>query len=102
MEKRRKHRNDLANVKQIPSILPDYIPLDGMVSHDSVPRDLEYTLLTVYLLKGIHAMGPQLGPILDLKINDFILGDKKNYALLTPHKYLTKTMGKKLKIVPQP
>jgi hypothetical protein len=26
-EKRRKHRDDLANVKQIPSVLPDYIRL---------------------------------------------------------------------------
>jgi hypothetical protein len=66
------------------------------------PRYFEYTLITAYLPKGIHAVGPQLGLIPDLKINDFNLGDRKNYALLAPHKYLTKTMGKKLKIVPQP
>jgi hypothetical protein len=30
-EKRSKHRDDLANTKQIPSVLPDYIPpLTGM------------------------------------------------------------------------
>jgi hypothetical protein len=36
-EKRRKHRDDLANVKQIPSVLPDYIPpLAGMVNRMTV------------------------------------------------------------------
>jgi hypothetical protein len=41
-EKRRKHQDDLANAKQIPSVLPDYIlPLAGPVSHDNVPRDFE-------------------------------------------------------------
>jgi hypothetical protein len=54
-EKRSKHRDDLANVKQIPSVLPDYIPpLAGMISCDSIPCDFEYTLITVYLPKGIH------------------------------------------------
>jgi hypothetical protein len=102
-EKRSKHRDDLANAKLIPSILPDYIPpLAGTVSHDSVPRDFDYTLITAYLPKGIHAVGPQLGQILMLKISDFNLGDRKNYGMLAPHKYLTKTMGKKSKIVPQP
>jgi hypothetical protein len=39
-EKRRKHRDDLENAKIIPSISPDYIlPLAGMVSRDSVPRE---------------------------------------------------------------
>jgi hypothetical protein len=39
-EKRTKHRDDLENVKLISTILPNYIPpLDGTVSHDSVPRD---------------------------------------------------------------
>jgi hypothetical protein len=37
-----------------------------------------------------------------LKINDFNLGDCKNYGMLAPHKYLTKTTGKKSKIIPQP
>jgi hypothetical protein len=102
-EKRSKHHDDLANAKLIPSVLPDYIPpLAGTVSRDSIPRDFDYTLITAYLPKGIHTVGPQLGQILMLKISDFNLGDRKNYGMLAPHKYLTKTMGKKPKIVPQP
>jgi hypothetical protein len=92
----------LANVKLIPSVLPDYSPaLSSTVSHDNHLRDFDYTLITAYLLKGIHAVGPQLGQILTLKISDFNLGDCNNYGMLTPHKYLTKTMGKKLNIIPQ-
>jgi hypothetical protein len=54
-KERTKHKDDLANVMLIPSILPDYIlPLASMVSHDSVPRDFEYTMATAYLLKGIQ------------------------------------------------
>jgi hypothetical protein len=69
-------RNDLANVKQISSGLPDYIlPLAGVVNRDSVPRDFKYTLITAYLPKGIRTVGPQLGLIPALKINDFNLGD---------------------------
>jgi hypothetical protein len=61
-EKRSKHCDDLVNAKLIPSILPDYIlPLAGAVSHDSVPRDFDYTLITAYLPKGICAVGLQLG-----------------------------------------
>jgi hypothetical protein len=102
-EKRSKHRDDLANAKQIPSVLPDYIPpLAGAVSRDSVPCDFEYTLITAYLPKGIRAVRPQLGLIPDLKISDFNLGDRKNYAMLAPHRYLMKMTGKKPKIVPQP
>jgi hypothetical protein len=57
-EKRRKHRDDLENAKLIPSILPNYIPpLAGTVSRDSVLRDFDYTLITTYLPKGIHAVG---------------------------------------------
>jgi hypothetical protein len=37
-----------------------------------------------------------------LKISDFNLGDCKNYGMLAPHKYLTKTTGKKSKIIPHP
>jgi hypothetical protein len=101
-EKQSKHRDDLENVKLIPSILPNYIPpLAGVVSRDSVPRDFDYTLITAYLPKGIRAVGLQLGQIMTLKISDFNLGDHKNYGMLAPHKYLTKTMGKKSKIIPQ-
>jgi hypothetical protein len=36
-EKQSKHRDDLANVKQISSVLPDYIPpLAGMVNHENI------------------------------------------------------------------
>jgi hypothetical protein len=93
-EKRTKNRDELANVKLIPSIMSDYIPpLAGAVSHDSVLRDFDYTVITAYLPKGIRAIGLQLERILTLKISDFNLGDHKNYGILTPHKYLTKIVG---------
>jgi hypothetical protein len=93
----------LANENLILSILPNYIPpLDGVVSRDSVPRDFNYTLITACLPKGIHVVGPQLEQILTLKISDFNLGDRKNYGILAPYKYLTKTTGKKSKIIPHP
>jgi hypothetical protein len=48
-EKRTKHRDDLVNANLIPSIFPNYIlPLAGTVSHESVPREFDYTLITVY------------------------------------------------------
>jgi hypothetical protein len=34
-----------------------------------------------------------------LNISDFNLGDRKNYGMLTPHKYLTKKTGKKSNII---
>jgi hypothetical protein len=99
--KRSKHHNDLENVKLIPSILPDYIPpMVGMVIRDSVLRDFDYTLIATYLPKGICVVGLQLGQIMTLNINEFNLGDCKNYGMLTPHKYLTKKTGKKSKIIP--
>jgi hypothetical protein len=102
-KKRTKHRDDLANVKLFPSILPNYIPpLAGVVSRDNVPRDLNYTVITAYLQKGIHVVKPQLERIPTLKISDYNLGDCKSYGMLAPHKYLTKTKGKKTKIIPQP
>jgi len=55
----------------------------------------------MYLPKGIRIVGSQLGLIPSLKISDFNLGDRKNYVMLTPHRYLMKTTGKKKKIVPQ-
>jgi hypothetical protein len=58
-EKRTKHRDDLKNVKLIPSILPDYIPpLASVVSRDSVLRDFNYTVITAYLSKGIKIIRP--------------------------------------------
>jgi hypothetical protein len=80
-EKQTKHRDDLANVKLIPSILPDYIPpLVGVVSRDSVPRDFDYTVIIAYLPKGIRTVIPQLDRILTLKISDYKLGAAKNIA----------------------
>jgi hypothetical protein len=56
-EKRTKHRDDLANAKLIPTILPTYIPpLSGALNQDSVPKDFEYTLVTLYLPRGIHVV----------------------------------------------
>jgi hypothetical protein len=102
-KKRTKHRDDLENAKLIPSILPDYIPpLADTVNHDSVPRDFDYTLVTAYLPKGIHTGKPQPDKIMTLKINDFNLGDHKNFNMLSPHRYLTRTKGKKSRIIPQP
>jgi hypothetical protein len=101
-KKRTKHRDDLVNAKLLPSILPDYIPpLVGVVSRDSVPRDFDYTVITAYLPKGIRTVRPQLERIPTLKISDYNLGDRKSYGMLTPHKYLTKMKGKKMKIIPQ-
>jgi hypothetical protein len=61
-EKRSKHRDDMDNAKQIPSILPNYIPpLVDAVNHDNIPRDYEYILITAYIPKGIHVEGSQLG-----------------------------------------
>jgi hypothetical protein len=54
-EQRSKHHDDLDNEKKILSILPDYIPpLAGVINHENIPRDYEYTLITMYIPKGIH------------------------------------------------
>jgi hypothetical protein len=59
-EKRTKHRDDLDNVKLIPTIFPDYIsPHATTISHDSLPRYFEYTMVTAYLPKGIRAVRAQ-------------------------------------------
>jgi hypothetical protein len=98
--KQRKHHDDLANVKQISSVLPKYIlPLAGTMNHDSIPRDFEYTLITAYIQKWIRIDGPQLGHMLSLKNNDFNLRDKKNYVMLAPHRYLMRMTGKNSCIV---
>ena len=91
------------NSKLIPSILPDYIPpIVGVVSHENVSRDFEYIVITWYLSKGICIARLQLQRIPTLKIIDYNLGKRKNYGTLAPYKYLTKTKGNKLKIIPQP
>jgi hypothetical protein len=99
-EKRTKHRDDLANARLIPSILPDYVaPLVGTVSHDSVPRYFEYTMVTAYLPKGIRVVHAQQDKIAVFKFNDFNLVDRKNHNILTPYKYLTRMKGKNSKII---
>jgi hypothetical protein len=101
-EKRTKHRDDLANAKLIPTILPEYIPpLANVVNHDSVPRYFEYTLVTTYLPKGIRTVRTDQDKIAALKFSDFNLRDHKVYNMLAPYKYLTKMKGKNSKIIPQ-
>jgi hypothetical protein len=91
------------NEKLLPSILPEYIPpLASVVSHDSVPRDFDYTFITTYLPKGVRIVRPQLERIPTLNISDYNLGDHKIYGMLSPHKYMTKTKGKKTRIIPHP
>jgi hypothetical protein len=76
-EKRTKNRDDLANAKLIPTILPTYIPpLRGVVNHNSVPRYFEYTLVTAYLLKGIRTVRVDQDNIAMLKFSDFNLGER--------------------------
>jgi hypothetical protein len=93
----------LENAKLISTILPNYIlPLDGAVSCGNVPRDFYYTMVTVYLPNGIHAVRTQQDKIMTLKFNKFNLGDRKNHSMLSTYKYLAKTKGKNSKIIPQP
>jgi hypothetical protein len=102
-ERRTKHKDDMANTKLVPSILPTYIPpLSGAINRDSVPRDFEYTLFTAYLLKGVRAFHLDHDKVTTLKFSDFNLGDRKVYSMVAPYKYLTRTKGKNLKIIPQP
>jgi hypothetical protein len=98
-EKRTKHKANLANAKLILTIMCDYIlPLVGMVSRDSVPRDFEYNMVIAYLPKGICAVRAQQDKIVALKFSDFNLGDHKNYGMLALYKYLTRTKAKNSKI----
>jgi hypothetical protein len=73
-----------------------------MVNRDSIPRDFECTLVTVYLPKGIQIGKPQSDKIMTLKINEFNLGDSKNFEMLYPHRYMTSKKEKKSKIILQP
>jgi hypothetical protein len=52
--------------------------------------------------KGIRTGKPQLDKTITLNINDFNLGDRKNFIMLAPHRYLTRMKGKKSRIIPQP
>jgi hypothetical protein len=101
-ERRTKHKDDMANTKLVPSMLPTYIPpLSGAINRDSVPRDFEYTLVMMYLSKGVCTIYIDHDKITTLKFSDFNLGDHKVYNTLSPYKYLTKTKGKNSKIIPQ-
>jgi hypothetical protein len=93
-EKRTKHRDDLANARLIPSILPTYLPpLSGDINRDSVPRDFDYDLVMTYLPKGIRTVQADQDKLVALKFSDFNLGDRKEYVMLSPNKYLMKTKG---------
>jgi hypothetical protein len=101
-EKRTKHKDDLANEKLIPTIFLDYIPpLASAVNHDSVPREFEYTMGTVYLLKGIRIVREDQDKITVLNFSDFHLRDHNIYGMLAPYNYLTRTKGKNSNIIPQ-
>jgi hypothetical protein len=84
------------------SILPAYLPpLSGAINRDSVPKDFEYALVTVYLLKEVRAIRADQDKLVVLKFSNFNLDDRKVYNMLAPHKYLTRTKGKNSKITPQ-
>jgi hypothetical protein len=101
-ERRTKHKDDIANMKLVPSILPAYIPpLSGAINKDNVPRDFEYTLVTAYLPKGVRTYHADQDKVTTLKFCDFNLEDCKVYNMLAPYKYLTRTKSKNSKIVPQ-
>ena len=101
-EKWTKHRDDIANAKIIPCILPTYLPpLSSAINRDSVPRDFEYTLITAYLPKGVRVVRADQDKLATLKFSDFNLRGRKVYNMLAPHKYLTRTKGKNYKIFPQ-
>jgi hypothetical protein len=101
-ETRTKNRDDITNAKLILCILPAYLPpLSSTINCDNVPRDLEYTLITMYLLKGVHAVRANQDKLIALKFSDFNLGDRKDYNMLTPHKYLARTKDNNSKIILQ-
>jgi hypothetical protein len=71
-KRRAKHKDDMANEKLVPSILPAYIPpLCDAINRGSVPRDFEYTLVTMYLPKGVRAVYVDHDKIATLKFSDF-------------------------------
>jgi hypothetical protein len=88
-DRRTKHKDDIANAKLVPSILPAYIPpLSSEINRDSVPRDFEYTLVIAYIPKGVHTYRANQDKVTTLKFCYFNLGDHKSYNMLTPYKYL--------------
>jgi hypothetical protein len=94
-KRRTKNKDDISNTKLVPSILPAYIPpLSGDINRDNVPRDFEFTLVTTYLLKGVHTYRTDQDKVIALRFCDFNLGDRKVYSMLALHKYLTRTRGR--------
>jgi hypothetical protein len=73
-----------------------------VVNCDNIPWEFKYTLITVYIPKGIRIVGSQLGQISLLKNNEFNLGDRNKYTMLAHHIYLVKTTGKKPHTISQP
>jgi hypothetical protein len=67
-----------------------------------VPQDFDYALITTYLLKGIRVVQANQDKLVALNFSDFNLGERKAYNMLSPHKYLTRTKGNNLKIIPHP
>jgi hypothetical protein len=59
-------------------------------------------MVTVYLPKGILVVRTHQYKITMLNFNEFNLGDRNKYNMLTPYKYLTRMKRKNLKIIPQP
>jgi hypothetical protein len=101
-ESKTKHKDDMANARLVPSILHAYIPpLRGAINIDNVPRDIEYTLVTTCLLKGVPVVCVDQDKIATLKFSDFNLGDCKVYNTLSPYKYLSITKVKNSKIILQ-
>jgi hypothetical protein len=101
-ERRIKHKDDIANVMLVPSILPAYIPpLSGEINKDSVPSDFEYTLVTPYLPKGVRTYHEDQDKVIALKLCDINLGENKAYNMLSLYKYLKRNKGKNLKLIPQ-
>jgi hypothetical protein len=75
-EKRTKHRDDIVNAKLILHIFLAYLPpLNGSINRESVPQDFEYTLITMYLLKGVRVVRVDQYKLAALKFSDFNLGD---------------------------
>jgi hypothetical protein len=101
-ERRTKNKDNIANGKLVSSMLPNYIPhLSSDINRDSVPRDFEYTLVITYLPKGVRTYHSNQDKVTVLNFSNFNLGDRKVYSMVSLYKYLTRTKGKNLKLLPQ-
>jgi hypothetical protein len=70
------------------------------INRDNMLRDVEYTLVTAYLPKGVCVVRIDQDKNVALKFSDFNLLDHKVYNMLALHKYLTGTKGKNLNLTP--